>query len=218
MVNRLFAPGCALMLYKPVSALKLHSILEKNLGKMDMLMTCCHHDPKLKKTTQIINVCPGCDKRFRCDYTNSSTISLWEILAESDFFSFPDYHHQSMTILDACPTRDQDKIHLAIRKLLLKMNINLIEPEHTRTSSTCCGDSFYGVIPSDKVKDQMIKKASELPLNDVAVYCVSCSKSMFVGGIQPYYIIDLLFSEKTVPKTFETDAWHNELVAYMEKH
>jgi hypothetical protein len=214
----MFAPGCALMLYKPELAFRLYSELNKNLGRMEMLMTCCHHDPKLKKASRIINICPGCDKRFRCDYDNSSTISLWEILAESDFFTFPDYHRQSMTIIDACPTRDQERIHLAIRKLLLKMNINLIEPKNTGTNSTCCGDSFYGVIPTEKVKDQMIKKASELPLNDVVVYCVSCSKSIFVGEKQPHYMIDLLFAEKTVPKTFEPDDWHNELIVYQEKH
>lgn len=218
MINRLFAPGCALMIYKPESALKLHSILCENLGKMEMLMTCCQHDPKLENSTQIINVCPGCDNRFRADYANSSTISLWEILAESDFFPFPDYQNRSMTIIDACPTRDQEKIHSSIRKILLKMNINLIEPEHTKTKSTCCGDSFYGVIPTEKVKEQMLKKASEMPLNDVVVYCVSCTKAMFVGGIKPLYIIDLLFAEETLPKIFEPDEWHAELKSYIEEH
>lgn len=218
MINRLFAPGCALMLYKPELALKLHSILCKNLGKMEMLTTCCQHDPKLEEFTQIINICPGCDKRFRADYVNSSTISLWEILAESDFFPFPDYQNRSLTIIDACPTRDQERVHSSIRKILLKMNINLIEPENTKSKSTCCGDSFFGVIPTEKVRDQMVKKASEMPLNDVVVYCVSCTKAMFVGGINPHYIIDLLYAEETVPEIFEPDKWHEELSSYIEKH
>jgi Fe-S oxidoreductase len=123
-----------------------------------------------------------------------------------------------MTIIDACPVRDQERIHLAIRKLLLKMNINLIEPKYTRGNSTCCGDSFYGVIPAKKVKKQMIRKASELPLNDVVVYCVSCSKAMFIGRKQPRYLIDLLLSERTSPKTYEPDDWHNELKIYIDQH
>jgi len=217
-IKRMFAPGCALMLYKPESALKLHTILNENVGNMDLFTACCHNDPNLKQDAQIVNICPGCDKRFRSDYKHSSTISLWEILAETDFFPFPDYRNQSMTIIDACPTRDQERVHRAIRKIIQKMNINLIEPHNTRTKSTCCGDSFYGVIPTEKVKDLMIKKSSEMPLNDVIVYCVSCAKSMFIGKKQPRYIIDLLFSDDTVPKTFEPDDWHNELTAYIEKH
>jgi Fe-S oxidoreductase len=183
-----------------------------------MLMTCCRHDPDLTQVTQIINICPGCDKRYHYDYRNSTTISLWEILAENDFFSFPDYHNRPMTIIDACPTRDQERVHLAIRKLLLKMNINLVEPARTGANSTCCGDSFYGEIPIEKVKKQMIKKASELPLNDVVVYCVSCKNSVFVGKKQPRYLIDLLFSEDTIPKTFDPDEWHNELSVYIGSH
>ena len=59
------------------------------------------------------------------------------------------------------------------------MNISLIEPEKTRTKSTCCGDSFWGEIPTDKVKEQMRKRTAEMPCEDVAVYCVSCTKSVF---------------------------------------
>jgi len=218
MVNSLFAPGCALMIYKPELAQKIHSVLCENLGNMEMLMTCCQHDPELKEPARIINICPGCDKRFRNDYVNSSTISLWEILAESDFFPFPDYHNRTMTIIDACPTRDQEQIHSAIRKILSKMNIDLIEPKNTKTKTTCCGDSFYGEIPVEKVKVQMVRKASEMPADDVVVYCVSCSKAVFVGGKNPCYLIDLLFAEETLPKTYEPDEWHDELKIYIENH
>jgi Fe-S oxidoreductase len=218
MINRMFAPGCALMLYKPEVAARIHSILNENLGKMEMLHSCCRHDPGYAKPTQVINICPGCDKRFRSDYVNCSTISLWEILAESDFFSFPDYGGQKMTIVDACPTRDQDHVHMAIREIVKKMNIDLVEPYKTMAKSTCCGDSFYGVLPVEEVKYQMVKKASEMPLDDVIVYCVSCSKAMFIGNRQPRYLVDLLFSETTIPKTFEPDEWHNELSLYIDAH
>jgi Fe-S oxidoreductase len=218
MINRVFAPGCALMLYKPELAEKLHSLLNENLGEIEKLMICCHHNPQLSAPTEIVNICPGCDKRFRNDYKNSSTISLWEILADSDFFTFPNYHGKCMTILDACPTRDQERVHKAIRKVLHKMNVTLVEPKNTRTKSTCCGDSFYGVIPTDKVKKLMINRASEMPLDDIVVYCVSCIKSVFNGGKKPHYIIDLLFEDETVPKTYEPDDWHSELNLYIEKH
>ena len=98
------------------------------------------------------------------------------------------------------------------------MNIRLIEPAKTRTEGTCCGDTFYGSIPTSEVKNQMAKRTSEMPADDVVVYCVSCSKSVFIGGKKPHYLIDLLFNETTVPKTFEPDDWHAELDAYIEKH
>jgi Fe-S oxidoreductase len=206
------------MLYKPELADKLHLVLNENLCSMDMLMTCCHHDPQLSEKTEIVNICPGCDKRFRNDYENSTTVSLWEILAENDFISFPDYKGKCMSIIDACPTRDQERVHNAIRKVIKKMNITLVEPEKTRTKSTCCGDSFYGLIPTEKVKEQMVKRTSEMPVDEVIVYCISCIKSVYIGGKKPRYLIDLLFGEETIPKTYEPDEWHKELDVYMEKH
>jgi hypothetical protein len=218
MIKRVFAPGCALMIYKPELAEKLHLVLNEYFGEMDQLLICCHHDPQLESKTEIINICPGCDKRFENDYHNCSTISLWEILAETDFFTFPNYQGKRMSIIDACPTRDKNRIHDAIRIVLHKMNIDLVEPKNTKTKSICCGDSFYGMIPTSKVIEQMIKRAAEMPKDDVVVYCVSCIKSMYIGGKNPHYLIDLLFGDQTFPKTFEPDEWHKELDNYIEKH
>jgi Fe-S oxidoreductase len=213
-----FAPGCALMLYKPELAGKIHKILIEHFGEIDQLLTCCQHEPQLPENTMVINVCPGCNRRFGNDYPGISTITLWEVLAESDFFPFPDHHGLHVSIHDACPTREQVKVHQAIRKLLQKMNIVLVEPKHTKTKSICCGDSFYGLIEVENVKEQMVKRASEMPEDDVVVYCVSCIKSMHIGGKRPKYLADLLFDEDTFPKTFEPDDWHRELREYIELH
>lgn len=217
-MQNIFAPGCALMLYKPYLADKLHAILNENLGQMDVLTTCCRHEPQLTSKTEVINICPGCDKRYRNDYQQTTTISLWEILATSDFFPFPDYKGKVMSVIDACPTRDQERVHTAIRGLLKKMNIIVIEPDHTKTKSTCCGDSFYGEISTELVKKQMIKRTAEIPVDDVVVYCVSCSKSVFIGGKTPRYMIDLLFGETTIPGTVEPGQWHKEIDEYIDKH
>jgi Fe-S oxidoreductase len=218
MKKRIFAPGCALMLYKPELAEQLHGALTKLFGPMEVLQTCCKHDPKFTEATEIINVCPGCDKRFGSLYANATTISLWELLAESDEFSFPDYHGEAMTILDACPTREKPAIHAAIRTLLGRMNVQLTEPANTRTKSTCCGDSFYPQLPATQVNGLMRKRTDKMPLEDVVVYCVSCIQSVAIGGKQPRYLPDLLMGLETKPNILPTDVWHKELDVYIEMH
>ena len=218
MKRQIFAPGCALMLYKPALAYKIHMMLNEQAGAMEVLNTCCKHDPEFTVPTQIINVCPGCDKRFENLYANTTTISLWELLAKSETFQFPDYKGQEMTILDACPAREKPAIHEAIRTLLQKMNIRIVEPSNTRTSSTCCGDSFYPQLPVDKVNELMKKRTSEMPVEEVIVYCVSCIQSVSVGGKHPRYLPDLLFDLETHPNIYKTDVWHRELDSYIEKH
>lgn len=217
-MERVFAPGCALMLYKPRLAEKALEFLNRDAGVIHEHLTCCRHEPHLPAGTQIVNVCAGCDRRYRTLYPGISTISLWEVLAASSNFPFPDYGGHEMAVLDACPTRDQPRVHAAIRAVLKRMRISVVEPAKTRDKGVCCGDSLYGVLPVEQVKEQMRKRAAEMPVQDVAVYCVSCVKAMHIGGRKPRYLMDLLFGEETSAGTFEPDAWHAELERFIDEH
>lgn len=217
-MKQVYAPGCALMIYKPQLAQKVLAFLNKDSGNIPEHLICCRHEPNLENGTQVINTCAGCDRRYRQIYNGISTISLWEILAESKIFPFPNYNGMEMSIHDACPTRTEERVHSAIRKLLERMNIKIIETKNTGTKSVCCGDSFYGTLPIDNVKEKMKKRADEMPCENVVVYCVSCIKAMYIGGKKPRYMVDLLFGEETGIGTFEPDKWHNELQKFIDNH
>ena len=98
------------------------------------------------------------------------------------------------------------------------MNIVVVEPKSTRTHAVCCGDSFLGELPVDRVKDLMAKRADSMPREDVVVYCVSCVKAMHIGGKRPRYLVDLLFAEDTTPDVFEPTAWHALLDEFIATH
>lgn len=217
-MKEVYAPGCALMIYKPELAEKVINFLNNDIGQMPEHLICCRHEPNLEKKTKVINTCPGCDRRYRELYEGITTVSLWETLAKSDTFPFPDYNGMVMTIHDSCPTRTEERVHNAIRKLLERMNIKIIEPKNTRANSICCGDNFYGILPVEKVKEQMKKRSNEMPCENVVVYCVSCIKAFHIGGKKPRYIVDLLFGEDTLIGTFEPDEWHNEVQRFIDEH
>ncbi len=216
--NRVYAPGCALMIYKPELADRVLNYFNSEDDIIEMHLTCCRHEPHLKSGTVVINTCAGCDKRYRELYQGISTISLWEIIAESESFTFPDYKGKKMTIHDACPTRTEERVHQSIRKLCKKMNIELVEPKHTMENAICCGDRFYGVLPVEKVKNMMIKRADEMTCDDVIVYCVSCIKAIHIGNKTPRYLVDLLFNEKTHEGIFEPNQWHALLQDFIDCH
>ncbi len=106
-MHHFFAPGCALLIYKPQLAEKMMEFLRKEFTGIAEHTTCCHHEPRLAPGARVINTCAGCDRRYRELYAGVSTVSFWEILAASTTFPFPDYQQRRMTILNACPTRDQ---------------------------------------------------------------------------------------------------------------
>jgi hypothetical protein len=213
-----FNPGCALSIYKPDTELKILSYLNNNYGNVELHKICCRHDPNAEEGSVIINVCAGCDRRFRSLYKGVSTISFWEVLDQMDAFPFPDYSGITMSVHDACPIREKPKIHSAIRSLLNKMNIKVIETENHGTNSICCGDSFYPSLPLEQIHERMKRRADSMPCEEVVVYCVSCIKSMFIGGKTPRYMMDLLFNETTTPEIYDTTAWHNQLQAYIDSH
>ncbi|MCB2295413.1 hypothetical protein LGK95_18175 [Clostridium algoriphilum] len=47
---------------------------------------------------------------------------------------------------------------------------------------------------------------------------VFISKSMYIGGKKPRYLVDLLFGEDTDPGIFEPDDWHERLNNFINEH
>lgn len=206
------------MLYKPELSETILEFLNRNLGKVELLLTCCQHDPKINHRARVINVCPGCDKRFAKNYHGITTVSLWEVINSMDSFPFPDYSGTTMSIIDACPTRDEERVQDAIRELLHKMKIEITEPEKTRKEATCCGDLYYGSFPTPEVEKFMVEKADEMPGEIIAVHCVSCILAVTVGGKNPRHLADLLFGESTVFKTTDLDEWHDDIAEFIAAH
>ncbi|MFZ5944201.1 MAG: (Fe-S)-binding protein [Bacillota bacterium] len=213
-----FNPGCALSIYKPNMENKILDFLNKNYGTVAMHKICCRHDPQLETGSLIINVCAGCDRRFSSLYEGISTISLWEVLDGLDTFKYPDYEGLSMSVHDACPVRTKPQVHQSVRSLLKKMNIKIVETKYSGTRSICCGDDFYPKLPVDQIHQRMKDRAQSMPCNDVCVYCVSCIKSIYIGGKEPRHLIDLLMGEKTEPQEYDTIKWHEQLQHYIDKH
>lgn len=214
----IYAPGCALMLYKPQLAEKLKSYIEEAYGTMDTLLTCCFKSQALQPDTCIVTPCSTCDKRYKNLYKDCSTVYFLDVLANSDTFPFPDYGGQEMSIQDTCSGRTDDLYMNAIRKLLTRMNIRLVEAERSGKRGKCCGQVFYGKLPVEQVEEKMRARAQEMPKEDVVVYCSSCIQSMSVGGKRPRFIIDLLFGEPTEVEKPDIVSWNKSLLDFRAKY
>ncbi len=218
MTRTYFNPGCALNIYKPQIEDRILGFLNEHYGEVASHKLCCHHDPGLEAGSLIINACPGCDRRFRSLYEGISTISIWEVLDGLDAFQFPRYKGLSLSVHDACPVRQRPQVHAAVRSLLRKMDIDVVETKYRGAHSICCGDDFYPSLPVDTVHQRMKERADSMPCQEVCVYCVSCVKSMYIGGKTPRYLMDLLLGETTEPQIYDTVQWHGQLQVYRESH
>lgn len=215
-MSHIFTPGCALLLYKPHLADKAQQYLN-NLGyQVEISRICCRHDQKRTETTPAIVVCSGCARRFRREHELIEPTTLWQIMAADTALSLPDYQGAAMSLQDACPTKKRPEVPDAIRQLLQRMNIRLIEAEQNRAGAVCCGDSFHNQLSPTEVQEKMRQRAAAMPCDEVVVHCVSCIKSLANGAKKPRYLLDLVFNEPTIPGTVNTVAWHEELSEAIE--
>ena len=98
------------------------------------------------------------------------------------------------------------------------MEIQVIESEFAGTESICCGDEFYEKVPLPEVTLYQKKRAAQMPAQQVVVYCVSCIKSMAIGGKTPRHILDLVLGQSTDPKGLDITDYHDELQRYIDQH
>lgn len=210
----LYAPGCALMIYKPHLAEKLKTVIEEHYGKMETLLSCCFNTPELEPDTCIITPCSTCNNRYRTLYKECTSSYFLATLAESDTFPFPDYQGISMSIQDTCSGRTDELYLNAIRKLLKRMNINIVEAEKSGKRGKCCGQVLYGKAPQEKVEAYMKARAQEMPEENVVVYCASCIQGIMLGNKKARFIIDLLFNEPTEADASGVISWNKRLVDF----
>jgi len=75
-LKRVYAPGCALMIYKPQLAAQVLAHLNAERGPVSEHLTCCRHEPQLDAGTEVVNTCAGCDRRYPELSDGISTVSL----------------------------------------------------------------------------------------------------------------------------------------------
>ena len=213
-----FNPGCALSLYKPEVPEMMLNLLHEHFGQVKLHNICCRNDPQLEAGSVIINNCAGCDRRFRSLYNGIRTVSYWEVLDSIPDLKLPDYGGMTVSIHNSCGYRHRPQVHRAIRSLLQKMHIKIVEAEFSGTSSVCCGDNFYGAVPNEEVERRIQMRADQFPCQDVVVYCIGCVRSMTAGGKTPRYLPDLLFDRHAEPMPDTLDEYHSKLMGYIRSH
>lgn len=213
-----FNPGCALSLYKPDLPGPMLALLREHFGDVRLHTTCCRHDPMLEDGSTIINNCAGCDRRFRSLYQGVRTISYWEILDSIEGLTLPDHAGLTVSIHDSCGYRHKPQVHRAVRSLLRKMNIEIVESKFSGTESVCCGDNFYGFVSNEQVERRIRMRADQFPGDNVVVYCIGCVRAMISGGKTPRYLPDLLFGRETEPMPDTLDEYHGKLSKYINHH
>ena len=122
-----------------------------------------------------------------------------------DNFDFPDYHGQKMYLQDCFRDRNHPEVHQAVRNLLKKMNIEVIETKNNKDNSIFCGtlhyeskeldDTHLSHYPKDVQEKYMQEYVQQFDNKKIICVCNRCLKGILLGKGNGVHLLELLFNK-----------------------
>jgi len=234
--NHIYVASCVFTREEPNLSVKIQDYLKQRFNMQ--IIKCCvpkYKDftsempqwlqPRWKNTpdykdfhqdSTMIYICHNCAAIFEETMPDVKRISLWELISHDTEFPFPDYFHEKMTLQDCWRSYDNRTEQEAVRTLLHRMNIDIVEQDDNYEKTQFCGISLYAPSPRrnlelapkrfvDNAKDKFIPHTNEdqlrlmqehcqkITTDKVVAYCHYCIKGLKLGGKQARHLASLLF-------------------------
>lgn len=174
------------------------------------------HFNEFEDGSTMVSICHNCSAIFEEQKPLIKRMSVWELILQDESFPFPDYNHEKMTIQDCWRSKENYAEQESVRKLLQKMNIDIVELENNYDKTEFCGISLYQEQPSRNAKlapRRFIERASgkfmphtdeektnimrlycnQFKTDKVIAYCHYCITGLNTGGVEGVHLAELLF-------------------------
>lgn len=224
----LFFPGCSLSAYSPELVKKTFEYLNKKLPGTGIMIGCCGgpayltgdnkyfkhisndmaSEVKELEVKQLIVACPFCYGLFKKYQYDLNPISLYEILNK---IGVPESNSTERTfnIHDPCTARYEPKIQSSVRKIIKMTGHNVIEIQHNKEESHCCGMGGMVYVINEELGKLKSKRTLEESDETIITYCATCRETLQGQGGHVVHLLDLIFNtsylnaSKSPPNTAE---------------
>lgn len=196
----IYYPSCNFATMHLQTAKKVRDYFEKQMP----IAKCCKIDKREFEKGDIgLYVCQACRKQIE---NQVKTMSVWEYFDQLDNFDFPDYHGQKMYLQDCFRDRNHPEVHQAVRSLLKKMNIEVIEMKNNKDNSIFCGtlhyeskaldDTHLSHYPKDVQEKYMQEYVQQFYDKQIICVCNRCLKGILLGKGNGVHLLEMLFNKK----------------------
>jgi Fe-S oxidoreductase len=206
----LFFPGCQLAGSSPDHVAEAYARLRAALpGGVGLLLSCCGAPARwagreeqhrgvldgLRGTWErmgrprIVTACSSCQAVLREGLPGVPVEPLWTVLDPPP--PTPGASRRRLAIHDPCTTRGEPAVQDAVRRLLDRAGVDVVELNE-RGLETCCG--FGGLVrfANPEVAGKIVRRrAGESPL-DYVTYCAACRDGFAREGKRALHLLDLL--------------------------
>ncbi len=209
-----YFPGCKVTLHSPENSRKIRQYL---MQRYDMRSAgCCNTQlDRLTGSQTAVYICPTCGA-FMKEYTpETASSSVWENLENDDAFPWPDYGGEAISVQDCWRSFDNRPMQNAIRHILKRMNVEVVEIGENFEKTNFCGISLMKpqspryarfapvrfieragekFIPKTEPEktEKMKKHARQFTTAKVVCYCTGCLEGLEIGGVNAVHLLDLV--------------------------
>ena len=209
-----FFPSCKFTDFSPEASKRMADYMHERFGMT--VMGCCRPaHTSLTSDDTVAVVCNTC-QAICLEDSPAHVESVWELIRSDDEFPFPNFHGERLALQDCWRSRDRIAEQDAVREVLKRMNVSVVELPENRTSTTFCGTSLYQALPAEnarlapkrfvehahgvftpKSKEEqkrlMEEHCAQIPTEKVVCYCVPCTRGIRLGGKHGMHLADMLF-------------------------
>ncbi len=205
-------PGCAMAGSRSERIIDLYNHVKKDIPSLGVVLDCCtkpSHDLGRKEyftamfgalrdtlvehgVKQVLVACPSCYRVWKDHGMPVTVRSIYEQLAETSPLRTIE-EPVRLTVHDPCPTRDDLRVHEAVRKLLKGMGCSLREMKHHGRKTLCCGEGGAACyIAPESAGNWTSTRVEEAEGDYMVTYCAGCTH--FLGRLSPVgHVLDMFF-------------------------
>ena len=174
------------------------------------------HYEKFPAGSTMISLCHNCAAIFQELHQEINCLSLWELIADDENFKYPNLHGEKITVQDCWRSKENLSEQNAVREILRRMNIEIVELEENFSKTKFCGYSLYQPQPSRNAKlapKRFVENAKgffqdhsqeekiflmknyceQIKTDKVIAYCHYCVRGLKLGGKNTFHLAELLF-------------------------
>ncbi len=164
----------------------------------------------------MVSICHNCSAIFQEQHPGTRIMSLWELILTDDSFPYPDYHGDAMTVQDCWRQYDNVAEQDAVRELMRRMNITIVELNDNRENTKFCGvsnlqpsnsrnkvlaphrfvENAQGMFlphSEDEQRQLMLDHCAQYTTHKVVTYCHYCAQGLDLVGQPHFHLAQLLF-------------------------
>ena len=205
-------PGCTFPGTRPARLLELFKHLQQSIPNLGIVLDCCSkpsHDLGRADAfqtmftglrdhllgcgiTKILVLCPNCYRVFDTYGAPLMVETVYSWLVDHPVATGT--LQGQVTVHDPCAIRQNNTAQQAVRQLISRASLDIIEMKHNRSRTICCGEGgAAGFVNPGFADNWGAQRQQEAGTMQVITYCAGCVN--FLGSrMRACHIIDLLFA------------------------